>query len=291
MTSETATTAIPTRRVSFDTALTDTPRHFAANDDLILSHLIASLSATFPDGEDYFVRSVRHYRDQITDPELKQQVKGFIGQESIHGREHRAFNAHLAALGYPTQRVERIVKKALAARDRHMSPEENLAVTAALEHFTATLGALCLGNDEFRSLSRPGPVRDLLLWHALEEAEHKAVAFDVYRAVGGSERTRIQTMKVVRVAFVALMSLQVVASLLGDRSTYQRGRLRSSWKRFRRSAFFSSELRDTLRDYDRVDFHPNQHPTDELVAEWRERLFGAEGTLNDLPTTSPTLAA
>jgi len=284
-------TSIPTRRVSFDEALAHTPRHFAADDDLIMSHLTASLSAAFPDGEDYFVRTVRHYRKQITDPELKEQVKGFIGQESIHGREHRAFNAHLAELGYPTRRVERIVKRALAFRERVLSPETNLATTAALEHFTATLAALLLGNDEFRALTRPGPVLDLFLWHALEEAEHKAVAFDVYRATGGRDRTRITTMKIIRVGFVIVLTLQVAASLLGDRATYQRGRLRSSWKRFRRSAFLGTELREALRDYDRVDFHPNQHPTDELVDEWRNRLFGAEGTLNDKLLTPPTLAA
>src|SRR5690606_19009068 len=58
---------IPTRRISFEAALRDLPKHFAADGDLILSHLAASLSAVFPDGEDFFVRSVRHYRDRITD--------------------------------------------------------------------------------------------------------------------------------------------------------------------------------------------------------------------------------
>ena len=77
---------IPTRRVSFEESLRDVPKHFAAGEDLILSHLAVCMSAVFPDGEDFFVRSVRHYRDRITDPVLKRQVAGFIGQESVHGR-------------------------------------------------------------------------------------------------------------------------------------------------------------------------------------------------------------
>src|SRR3954466_3555495 len=135
---------IPTRRMSFDTAFAQVPKHFAADGDLILSHLAASLSAVFPDGEDFFVRSVRHYRDQITDPALKRQVTGFIGQEALHGREHRMFNDRLAELGYPTKRFERYTKKGLEMRERIAPPASNLAATAALEHFTATLAELVL---------------------------------------------------------------------------------------------------------------------------------------------------
>ena len=62
---------VPTRRITFDEGLAALPKHFAADGDLIMSHLTAALSAVFPDGEDFFVRSVRYYRDRITDPELK----------------------------------------------------------------------------------------------------------------------------------------------------------------------------------------------------------------------------
>src|SRR5260370_31559806 len=127
---------VPTRRISFEESLRDVPKHFAAEGDLIQSHLAASLSSVFPDGEDFFVRSVRHFRDQITDPELKRQVAGFIGQEAMHGREHRAFNDRLDELGYPTKDVERITRWRLALRERLLSATSNLAGTAALEHFT-----------------------------------------------------------------------------------------------------------------------------------------------------------
>src|SRR5689334_2819962 len=129
---------VPTRRISFDESLRDLPRHFAGDDDLIASHVTAGLSAVFPDGEDFFVRSVRHFRDQITDPELKRQVAGFIGQEAMHGREHRDLNDRLDELGYPTKRIERFTKWGLATRERLLSGHDNLAATSALEHFTAT---------------------------------------------------------------------------------------------------------------------------------------------------------
>jgi hypothetical protein len=124
-------------------------------------------------------------------------------------------------------------------------------------------------------------VRDLFVWHALEESEHKAVAFDVYKAVGGTERMRVWTMNFLRFGFVIGMSAQVIISLLGDRETYRRGRLRQSWRNFKASPIVSRELWDQLKDYNRPDFHPDDSDTNELVARWRTELFGDEGTLND----------
>jgi predicted metal-dependent hydrolase len=272
---------IPTRRITFDETLQDLPRHFAAEEDLVLSHVIAVLSSVFPDGEDFFVRSVRHYRDRITEPEFKRQVAGFIGQEAIHGREHRALNARLAELGYPTKRIERGTRFALGLRSKHLSPISNLALTAALEHFTATLAEVLLGSAEARESIAHEGVRNLLVWHALEESEHKAVAFDVYRAVGGTERRRINTMRFIRAAFISGTTLQALTSLAADRAAWRRGALRESLRRVRSSPFLQRAVWDQLREYDRPGFHPDDRDTHELVTQWRAELFGTDGALVD----------
>jgi hypothetical protein len=272
---------VPTRRMTFEESLEDLPKHFAADEDLIGSHLTGALSAVFPDGEDFFVRSVRHYRDQITDQDLKRQVSGFIGQEAVHGREHRVFNDRLDALGYPTKKFEKLTKKGLELREKIAPPIANLAATAALEHFTATLAELVLTNEEIRRLFGADAVRDLFVWHALEESEHKAVAFDVYKAVGGSERLRVWTMNFLRFGFVVGMAAQVIISLLSDRATYRRGNLRRSWRNFRHSPIVDKRLWAQLKDYNRRDFHPDDSDTNELVERWRTELFGDQGTLND----------
>ena len=272
---------VPTRRISFEESLQDLPRHFAGDGDIIASHITAGLSALFPDGEDFFVRSVRHFRNDITDPDLKKQVNGFIGQEAMHGREHRALNDRLDELGYPTKIVETITRKGLALRERLASPKMNLAATAGLEHFTATLAELVLTSEETRDLFGHEEVKNLFVWHALEESEHKAVAFDVYKAVGGSERTRVWTMNVLRYGFVLGMIVQVIASMLFDRSTYNPRKLVRSLRTLKNSPIISRELWDQLKDYNRPDFHPDDRDTNGLVREWSEKLFGAEGTLND----------
>jgi uncharacterized protein len=271
---------VPTRRMSFEESMQDLPRAFADDDDLISGHVIMALSSVFPDGEDYFVRSVRHYRDRITDPALKRQVSGFIGQEAVHGREHRVFNDRLAELGYPTKRYESVTKAGLHLRERILPPISNLAATAALEHFTATLAELVLTSEEVRDLMGADAVRDLFVWHALEESEHKAVAFDVYKAVGGGERLRVWTMNFFRFGFVLAMGLAVVLSLLGDRATYRRGNLGRSWRRLKTSPLADTALWAQLKDYNRADFHPDDSDTTELVESWRARLFGENGTLN-----------
>jgi predicted metal-dependent hydrolase len=277
---------VPTRRISFEEPLQSVPRHFAAGGDLIQSHLTAVLSALFPDGEDFFVRSVRHFRDQVTDPELKRQVAGFIGQEAVHGREHREFNDRLAELGYPTKKLERRTRRILETRERLLSPTSNLAATAALEHFTATLGELVLTSEQTREDFGDPAVRNLFTWHALEESEHKAVAFDVYKAVGGSERTRVVTMTLLRYGFVAWTALHVVLFLLGDRAAYNPRRLARSWRKLWASPLMDRKLWLQLKDYNRRDFHPDDRNTDELVEQWRARLFGESGTLNDLLATA-----
>lgn len=282
MTTATPTRTVPTRRISFEESLQQLPKHFAGDDDLISSHLAAVLSAVFPDGEDFFVRSVRHFRDQIDDPALKRDVAGFIGQEAVHGREHRVLNDRLAALGYPTKRIERGVRFGLGFRERIASPIANLAATAALEHYTATLAEILLSNEEARAQLGTAELRDVFLWHALEESEHKAVAFDVYKAVGGSERTRRVQMNLITISFILGISLNVIVSLLGDRETYRRGRLRASWRRMRRSPLFTKDVWARLRDYNRHDFHPDDHETDELLAAWRDELFGDQGRLNHM---------
>jgi uncharacterized protein len=282
---------IATRRISFDDAFPHLPKHFAADGDLLLSHLAASLSAVFPDGEDFFVRSVRNFRDRVTDPELKRAVNGFIGQEAMHGREHRAFNERLQALGYPTQRFERIVKKALAIRERLLPPIHSLAATAALEHYTATLAELLLTNDEVRALFGDDDVLNLFLWHALEESEHKAVAFDVYKAAGGSERVRVFTMNLITFGFFAQIAFQMTWSLLADRASYNPSTLARSLRRIRRSPLLSRELWRRLREYNEPGFHPDDRDTTALVEQWRTELFGNEGTLTDRLALQPAEAS
>ncbi|MGH2684896.1 MAG: metal-dependent hydrolase [Actinomycetota bacterium] len=268
--------------MEFDARLHDLPKHFAADGDIVMSHVLAVLSSVFPDGEDYFVRSVEAVRDRIDDPDLREDVEGFVGQESMHGREHRALNERLAELGYPTRAIGTYVQKLTALRERFQGELGNLAVTAALEHYTATLAETLLTDPEASAVVGHKGVRSLLMWHALEESEHKAVAFDVYQRMGGTERMRVRTMWLIHLTFVLETSIWSLISLAKDPAARREPlRVARSLWRLRHSPFMSRRAARQLFEYHRHGFHPNDRDTTELIAVWRARLFGSDGALTE----------
>lgn len=272
---------VQVRRIAFDHPPGELDRHFM-DGDLVMSHVVAVLSGLFPEGEDFFVRSVRHYRDRITDPRLREEVAGFIGQEATHGREHRAFNERLAQLGFPTRLVDRATAARLRFDQEHLPHKVQLAITAALEHYTATLAEVLLEKPEARaSFGDSDEVRSLLLWHAIEESEHKTVAFDVYQAMCGDPKLRARVMNMVTVGFIGTSLAFTVLSLALDPATRDLRRLGRSLAEVRHSPWLTKDIRRRIRDYNRPDFHPDDHDATALLEEWRERLFGDEGTLVD----------
>lgn len=257
-------------------------QHHFANGDPVMSHLLAMLSGLFPAGEDFFVRSVRAYRDQITDPELKRQVRGFIGQEAIHGREHRHLNECLAEMGYPTGAIDRFVNWQFRVSERFPGRSRRLAVTAALEHYTATLAGVLLTDERARNMVDP-EIRDLLLWHALEECEHKSVAFDVYQHVSGNDRVRRMVMNTTTVGFIGVTLVWTTASLVSDPATWRHPlRVLRGLAAVRHSPWLTAAVWRQLRDYNRPGFHPDQHDSTAVLERWKVTLFGNGGSLSDL---------
>ena len=259
---------ISVRRPDIDYDAPDFPKYFV-DDDPVRSHIAAMLSSVFPEGEDFFVRSVRAYRDKITDPELKKQVNGFIGQEALHGREHREFNDALQALGYPTHLVDRNVKRGLAFLNKIAPKRTQLAVTAALEHYTATLAEIILRDDQARNEFTSHEARDLFTWHAMEESEHKSVAYDVFQEVCGQHYVRVGVMMAVHVEFLFIMTLAVSYSILRDPVARKPRTLFRSLRKLRTHPFFQKEMVTKLRDYNRRDFHPDDHDTTDLLEQYR----------------------
>ncbi|MGH9917460.1 MAG: metal-dependent hydrolase [Nitrososphaerales archaeon] len=279
------TRSVPTRTVEFDAWLEKLPKYFAADGDIVMSHILSVLSSVFPDGEDYFVRSVEAGRDQIRDPVLREDVEGFIGQESMHGREHRVLNEHLAEFGYPTRAIGAYVRWLFRTRERIRSKRLHLAFTAALEHYTATLAETLLTDPDARAVIDHDGVRYLFMWHALEESEHKAVAFDVYTELGGTERMRIAAMWLTHLLFVLETSIWAAISLGMDPDARRHPlRVVRSLMRLPRSPFTRPRAVRQLFEYNRRGFHPNDRDTGELIEEWRGRLFGSNGRLEELLT-------
>ena len=136
-----------------------------------------ALSTTFPKGEAFFVESVRAFRDGAP-PKLASEIRGFTTQEAIHSREHDAFNKRASEAGYALEKLEAQVERRLGVT-RGKPPIVSLAATMALEHFTAILAHQLLANPRHLE-GADKEAADLWRWHALEEIEHKGVAYDTW---------------------------------------------------------------------------------------------------------------
>jgi uncharacterized protein len=136
-----------------------------------------ALSTTFPKGEAFFVESVRAFREGVP-VRLAEEIGAFTTQEAIHSREHDAFNKRAANSGYDLEKLEAQVEKRLAVT-KARPPIVSLAATMALEHFTAILAHQLLA-DARHLEGADKEAADLWRWHALEEIEHKGVAYDTW---------------------------------------------------------------------------------------------------------------
>jgi predicted metal-dependent hydrolase len=171
--------------------------------DPIATAYFNALSAAFPQGETFFIESVRRYRDQVDEP-LREQIAAFVQQEAMHTREHVVFNKLLRGVGYDLTAMDAETRRRVdEARTR--PPVVQLALTVALEHFTAIM-AHSLLTERQPLPGTPEEIVRLWQWHAIEEIEHKAVAYDTFlavtRHVSGLRRWAL------RCHIMALVSLQ-----------------------------------------------------------------------------------
>jgi predicted metal-dependent hydrolase len=247
-----------------------TPRYWL-DDDPYMTHLMNAFSLTFPEGERLFIVAVRALAARVTDAGLLGQVRGFLAQEALHRREHDAFNDWLRTLGVDVDRyyaeiVELLQVDAVPRERAHAA----LAVTCALEHFTAILAQLWLTRADLRERA-DRDVRALWTWHALEELDHKAVAFDVYQATRGSYGLRVMTMLGVTFGFLAKVGSIHMRLMRADGQRDPRVWLRGIWRCWGPSGYFSSLLPAYLR-YFRPGFHPWQEDDAWLVSEFEREL-------------------
>lgn len=150
----------------------------------LMTHTMNALSLLFPQGERFFVESVRNYREMITDDFLKNDIKGFIGQEAMHSLQHLAMNNAMTDHGIDINDLDEHIQNLFKVMYK-LPKSHKLAITCALEHITAMMASLFLERDDLREMMT-NTMQELWVWHSVEETEHKSVAFDVYSQVSNN---------------------------------------------------------------------------------------------------------
>ncbi len=145
------------------------------DDDMLLSAVMDAFAVLLPEGERFFIKSLRSALPQVTDPEVRAGIQGYAVQEAFHTREHESYNEAMRALGHDVDQMEARAAAALAVPT---GLPARVMVTCAIEHLTYTFSHFFLARPEQLARMRPA-YRRLWAWHALEELEHSGVALQV----------------------------------------------------------------------------------------------------------------
>jgi predicted metal-dependent hydrolase len=247
--------------------------------DPVATAFYNALSATFPLGERFFMESVRHFQSAAP-AVLEAQIAAFSTQEATHAREHVFFNAQVAAHGYDLAAMEARTQVRIDFA-RRFPPLAQLGATVALEHFTAVL-AHCLLADRRHLRGASDETAAMWRWHAIEEIEHKAVAFDTFMAA--SLELPSWRRWAVRVATMAIATWLLFSGVVGnmaDMFTIDKINRSATWKRL--LGFLAVRpgiLRQALPGYLSYflpGFHPWACDDRGMVAEAEQSLSAAYG--------------
>lgn len=194
--------SIKPRKVKFEWK--DTPIDWIPNQPFI-SYFINEINMILPAGEFWFCRLYNKVLPQITDEKLKEDVRAFIRQEAMHAQAHNSANKeYLTIRNIDVDRnlklMDLLFTKVLADKPLTFIPVPGplehqwdlfrLGIIATVEHMTCVLGKYVLYNKKWEELGADANMLDLVKWHGAEEIEHRTVAFDLYRHLGGGYISR-----------------------------------------------------------------------------------------------------
>lgn len=275
---------LPTRRDLRFKLTPESVRNWHAQGPQV-AHFFNALSIFFPVGERFFINSVRQYRERVTDPELQKAITAFIGQEAMHGREHEEYNDLLAQAGFPIQRMEGRVNALLEWGKKKLPAISQLSATIALEHFTAIMADRLLRKPDMIASSDPRMVA-LWRWHALEETEHKAVAFDVYRAVRKPSVknyvTRSSGLLIATVIFLGFAHAYQRELVNADKTIGRWDGMGNYLRFMLGKGGFVRDMAGPWFDYLKPGFHPWDHDNRHFLAEIDQLIEEARGYALDV---------
>jgi predicted metal-dependent hydrolase len=231
--------------------------------------LFGAMSLVFPEGERFFIRSVKQFASQIDDAALSQDIKDFIGQEAQHGKVHETFNKAVLGHDYDIEPFLQWYKSTMfdfveQKATEILGPKLALSVTAAAEHFTATWAAHGLSSGYLEQHITNQNMLDFMQWHAVEEIEHKHVAFDVLQQVDDSYALRAAGMLFCAALLPFVISVAFVSLAMQAKNTDIFAFFRDAVAEGAGGGIVSSFI-PAIVEYLKPGFHPSDHDDYEMA--------------------------
>ena len=180
-------------------------------DSAVLTHYYNALSVLFPAWEELFCKVAGSYKDSV-DSELRSDIDKFIKQEQSHANAHHSHNKRYDLLAEET--LHRVRAEVLAKRPKNRFV---LGAMVSIEHMAASLGRDFLD----RYSNQASKEYKLFAWHSREEIEHKALAYNVFKAIGGSKETLHRAAKT-NLRTVVMFILKHVASKITEEKLWHK---------------------------------------------------------------------
>jgi uncharacterized protein len=238
--------------------------------------MFGAMSLVFPEGERFFIRAVKHFAGQIKDENLAQDVKNFIGQEAQHGKLHETFNKAVLGHEYDIEPFLKWYKSTMfdfveEKATQLLGKELALSVTAAAEHFTATWAAHGLSSGYLEEHIKNQELLDFMQWHAVEEIEHKHVAFDVLQEINDSYLLRVAGMLFCAVLLPFVISAAFVSLAAQAKNLDIFAFFRDGFSEGKNGSIMSSFL-PAIVEYLKPGFHPSDHDDYAMARRVAERI-------------------
>ncbi len=232
-----------------------------------------TLALYLPLLEKMVVLSLKQSVSKLKNTNLKQEVQSLIAQEAYHGSEYARMLPSLIYQHYPNiqKKYKFRVFGSFALLINKILPNFHYALSAAGEHFTAISADLFLRQPKYFKDVAP-EYSAIWRWHAIEEIEHKTVAFDVYQYFSSSYIQRISAMLIMTIVFCTFMFKPIWQMMCHDQNHKKLNFYRSLFKyHWGKGGLWRGLLKPYFYYY-HPRFHPNKINNHNLIADWKLQL-------------------
>jgi len=154
-----------------------------------LGHFIGFMAPGF---ERYFIKSIRKAIPLMADPAVQEEADLFCKQEGLHAKHHQSLIATLCKKYPGLKQVMDDITREYDLLFESETLEFHLAYAAVVEATFSPLAKFVAHNRQVLFRDTDPRIASFILWHLMEEYEHRSSALNIYNHVVGSYLYRLR---------------------------------------------------------------------------------------------------